>query len=97
MTNIEQAISMLTQCLDEQPNAAVRVNQIMRIIREVVILLEQQEPHVKTKKGYWKNPTSIDCYCSVCGNTPDHEPGYSVPLYAYCPYCGAEMEVEWDA
>lgn len=58
-----------------------------------VELLKGQEPR---KKGYWKYPQSLDCCCSECGNQPDHETGESIPLYDYCPYCGAEMEVKWD-
>jgi hypothetical protein len=48
------------------------------------------------KKGYWINPTSLDCCCSECGGQPECEPGSSIPLYDYCPYCGAEMAVKWD-
>ncbi|MBR2800330.1 MAG: hypothetical protein IKE04_05585 [Oscillospiraceae bacterium] len=57
--------------------------------------LREQEP-VRPKKGVWLHPTSLDCCCSVCGRQPEHEPGESVPLYPYCPYCGAKMEVKWD-
>lgn len=57
-----------------------------------LILLREQEP----KKGFWLHPTFLDCCCSVCGMQPEHEPGESVPLYDYCPYCGAEMEVKWE-
>ena len=46
--------------------------------------------------GYWINPTSQDCHCSECGEQPEHEPGGSVPLYDFCPYCGAKMEVKWN-
>lgn len=54
--------------------------------------LKEQE----TKYGYWINPTSQDCHCSECGEQPVHEPGESVPLYDFCPYCGAKMEVKWN-
>lgn len=48
------------------------------------------------KKGYWINPTSLDCHCSECGGQPECESGSSIPLYDYCPYCGAEMVVKWE-
>ena len=60
---------------------------------KAIELLEKQEPQ---KKGYWKNPRFIDCECSECGNQPEHEPGSEVPLYPYCPYCGAKMAVIMD-
>ena len=62
------------------------------LIRDVLSLLKEQE----TKCGYWINPTSQDCHCSECGEQPVHESGESVPLYDYCPYCGAKMEVKWN-
>lgn len=65
----------------------------MKQLRDDVLeLLKMQEPR---KKGYWKYPQSLDCCCSECGNQPDREPGESVPLYNYCPYCGTEMAVKW--
>lgn len=60
--------------------------------RDALSLLKEQE----AKYGYWINPTSQDCHCSKCGEQPVHEPGESVPLYDYCPYCGAKMEVKWN-
>lgn len=60
---------------------------------DALALLKSQEPH---KKGYWIYPLTIDCSCSECGNQPEHEPGGSIPLYDYCPYCGAEMAVKWE-
>lgn len=66
------------------------------LMREALALLKEQEP-VKPKKGYWVEPKTLDCCCSICRGQPEHEPGCSVPLYPYCPYCGAEMEVKWDA
>jgi len=63
------------------------------IMQSALGLLKEQKPQ---KKGYWINPTSLDCYCSECGEQPEHESGSSVPLYDYCPYCGAEMEVKWE-
>jgi hypothetical protein len=48
MTDTEKAISLLQQCLDERPYAAVRVSQIMSCIQEAVELLKEQEPRVLT-------------------------------------------------
>ena len=62
------------------------------IIEDAEELLKEQ----KAKNGYWINPTSQDCHCSECGEQPVHEPGESVPLYDFCPYCGAKMEVKWE-
>lgn len=62
-------------------------------LRDAIAMLKAQKPY---RKGYWINPLSTDCSCSECGNQPEHEPGESVPLYDYCPYCGAEMEVKWE-
>lgn len=62
--------------------------------RAIELLKEQKS--AGPKKGFWLHPTFLDCCCSVCGEQPEHEPGESVPLYDYCPYCGAEMEVKWD-
>jgi len=68
-------------------------NGIMEYIDDALSLLKAQKPY---KKGYWKYPQSLDCCCSECGNRPDHESGEPVPLYNYCPYCGAEMTVKWE-
>lgn len=65
---------------------------IVTIAKDAIALLKEQE----AKYGYWKNPNSQDCHCSECGEQPVHEPGESVPLYDYCPYCGAKMEVKWN-
>lgn len=65
----------------------------VKSVNEALVLLREQEP---IKKGYWVRPDFLDCHCSVCGEQPEHEPGDSVPLYDYCPYCGAKMEVKWD-
>jgi len=43
MADTEKAISLLQQCLDERPYAAVRVSQIMSCIQEAVELLKEQE------------------------------------------------------
>lgn len=65
------------------------------MLRGALALLREQEA-VKPKKGLWLHPTYLDCCCSVCGMQPEHEPGEPVPLYPYCPDCGAKMEVKWD-
>ena len=57
MTDIEKAIYLLQQCLDERPYAAVRVSQIMSCIQEAVGLLKEQEP-VKPAPGM---------LCGECG------------------------------
>ena len=64
-----------------------------QFVIDAIALLKAQKSY---KKGYWIYPLSTDCCCSECGNQPEHEPGESVPLYDYCPYCGAKMEVKWE-
>lgn len=61
-------------------------------------LLKEHEPidNKPHKSGYWIHPTTLDCCCSICGEQPECEPGESIPLYDYCPYCGASMEIKWD-
>ena len=61
---------------------------IEEIATDALSLLKEQKPQ---KKGFWINPTSLDCHCSECGGQPEHESGSSIPLYDYCPYCGAKM------
>lgn len=65
---------------------------IYGVLMNCSVFLKEQE----AKYGYWINPTSQECHCSECGEQPVHEPGESVPLYDYCPYCGAKMEVKWN-
>lgn len=49
---------------------------------------------VKERKvGHWRNRGRIDQCCSVCGETPDCEPGETPKEYDFCPYCGAKMEM----
>lgn len=67
-----------------------------QLMLDALALLREQEP-VEPEKGVWLHPTSLDCCCSVCGRQPEHEPGESVPLYPYCPDCGAKMGVSYDA
>ena len=69
------------------------------LLKEQNELLKQQAELLEDKEakyGYWINPTSQDCHCSECGEQPDYEPGESVPLYDFCPYCGSKMEVKWN-
>ena len=65
---------------------------------DALALLKEYEPinDKPRKNGYWIHPTTLDCCCSICGEQPEREPGESVPLYDYCPYCGASMEIKWD-
>ena len=52
---------------------------------------------VERKKGSWEYVDDVDYRCSVC-----HKYAYGCigevmsGQYKYCPYCGAEMEVEED-
>lgn len=91
---LEETEIMLKQAVDRGGEMAVMgAFKCYNHVSDAIALLKEQEPH---KKGYWKYPQSLDCCCSECGNQPDREPGESVPLYNYCPYCGAEMAVMWD-
>lgn len=76
------------------------------IEREALLEIVEQQGHVTVDDilsadtidaapvvyGKWINPDTIDCHCSVCGEQPEREQGESVPLYDYCPYCGAQMD-----
>ena len=66
------------------------------ILREALEMALSLLKEQGAKYGYWINPTSQDCHCSKCGEQPVYEPGESVPLYDFCPYCGTKMEVKWD-
>ena len=87
MTDREKAISLLQQCLDERPYAAVRVSQIMSCIQEAVELLKAQEPipcGEKIKAG----DVVLDFYeCGYCKNAI-RKP------WRYCPFCG--KAVKWE-
>ena len=104
MTDMEKVIKGLECCTDGSMmckrercpyygKAPIDSTCRIELEKDAFALLKEQEPH---KKGYWKYPQSLDCCCSECGNQPDREPGESVPLYNYCPYCGAEMAVKWE-
>ena len=86
MTDTEKAISLLQQCLDERPYAAVRVSQIMSCIQEAVELLKEQEP-VKPEQYLIGQPEYKFYRCPVC----------KVAWYYkgnYCLNCG--RAVKWD-
>lgn len=59
---------------------------IWHLMDDALSMIQQQQERikeleaVKSKKGYWTHPTSLDCCCSVCGNQPEREPGESVPV-----------------
>lgn len=91
MTNSENVIQNLPLAIRFAEHEGY--NSLANIMRSALELLKEQKPQ---KKGFWINPTSSDCHCSECGGQPEHESGSSIPLYDYCPYCGAEMEVKWD-
>lgn len=82
MSDIEKAISLLQQCLDERPYAAVRVNQIMSCIQEALELLKEQEP-AKVVDGRPR----CRFECGNCGTE-------FAFVYNYCPSCG--RKVDWD-
>ena len=83
--------TILNELIKEaQQNPEWTAEQALRCAKKE--LLKEQKPQ---KKGYWINPTSLDCCCSECGGQPECESGSSIPLYDYCPYCGAEMAVKW--
>lgn len=86
---------IMQQDCNWEGNENITIDNLWEICQYVIFTWNLQE-HVEQKKGFWLYPNSLDCHCSVCGEQPEHEPGESVPLYDYCPYCGAEMEVKWD-
>ena len=89
---LEHDWKMCRKLLKDQEEEIENLKQTCQSMMEGVCLLKEQE----AKYGYWINPTSQDCHCSECGEQPVHEPGESVPLYDYCPYCGVKMEVKWN-
>lgn len=92
--NISDAIDWLNE-ITTNPNGwrMFYSDSETKICAEATLaLLKERE----AKNGYWINPTSQDCHCSECGEQPIHEPGGSVPLYDFCPYCGAKMEEKWN-
>lgn len=86
MTDTEKAISLLQQCLDERPYAAVRVNQIMSCIQEAVDLLKEQEPKLVRY-------TASTVRCPNC-NKQITTKGCIHREIKYCWKCG--QAVKWD-
>ena len=91
---------IMQQDCNWEGNENITIDNLWEICQYVIFTWDSEktrlnpQEHVEQKKGFWLYPTSLDCHCSVCGAQPEHEPGYSVPLYDYCPYCGAEMAVK---
>lgn len=58
---------------------------------EAVLMVAEKMPSAnvrKVKHGKWECGENIfPCFCSECGQEADM-------IYAYCPHCGAKMEVE---
>ena len=86
MTDTEKAISLLQQCLDERPYAAVRVSQIMSCIQEAVDLLKEQEPKLVRY-------TASTVRCPNC-NKQITTKGCIHREIKYCWKCG--QAVKWD-
>lgn len=88
MPDTEKAISLLQQCLDERPYAAVRVSQIMSCIQETVELLKEQEP-VKPIVAQYAFPVQFikKYYCGICKEEITRN-------NVYCHKCG--RKVKWD-
>ena len=86
MDNREKAISLLQQCLDERPYAAVRVNQIMHCIQEAVDLLKEQEPKLVRY-------TASTVRCPNC-NKQITTKGCIHREIKYCWKCG--QAVKWE-
>lgn len=93
---VRDAIAMLKEQESLSDALTVSIKLARKYMEKYKELMSEQEP-VRPKKGLWIRPTYQDCHCSRCKMQPEHEPGESVPLYPYCPYCGAEMEVKWSA
>ena len=89
-----EVLDIYAELYDEFYDAPGIIKVLHRVYDKINRLNPQE--HVEQKNGFWLYPYSLDCHCSVCGEQPEHEPGESVPLYDYCPYCGAEMEVKLD-
>lgn len=86
MADTEKAISLLQQCLDERPYAAVRVHQIMSCIQEAIDLLKEQEPKLVRY-------TASTVRCPNC-NKQITTKGCIHREIKYCWKCG--QAVKWD-
>ena len=47
------------------------------------------------KHGEWSKPHNGLRRCSVCKNEVEVRTVMQMPLYKYCPYCGAVMDNAW--
>lgn len=70
----------------DEEDIYIKVSDAVQLLRDLPSVTPQQ------KKGHW----IVEIWnnrehhtCSVCQTVVDYE-----PCYHYCPYCGAEMEVE---
>ena len=52
-------------------------------------VLEAPTVEPQRKKGKWEW-NGFNIQCSECGAMPDFDS--TIPLYSFCPSCGAEME-----
>ena len=86
MSDMEKAISLLQQCLDERPYAAVRVSQIMSCIQEAVDLLKEQEPKLVRY-------TASTVRCPNCNKQITTKKCIHREI-KYCWKCG--QAVKWD-
>ena len=86
MSDREKAISLLQQCLDEWPYAAVRLNKIMHYIQEAVDLLKDHEPKLVRY-------TASTVRCPNC-NKQITTKGCIHREIKYCWKCG--QAVKWD-
>lgn len=87
MTNNEEALKLVQECLDDWPYAATRVVDIMTRIEKVKELLKEQEaktPIVRENSYGWKF-----YYCPRC-----EKEFYQNRKQAFCDKCG--QEIKWD-
>lgn len=96
MPDREKVMSWLEGLAEPDWRECYSDSEVQETARQTLDLIDDLLKEQEAKNGYWINPTSQDCHCSECGEQPVHEPGESVPLYDYCPYCGAKMEVKWN-
>jgi len=94
MTDKEKISILIDEMIKEaQEEPQWKAELALRCLKKE--LLEEKEP-VIPKKAFWIHPSYDDCHCSICKRQPEHELDEDAPLYPYCPYCGAKMEVKWD-
>ena len=51
-------------------------------------------PTIEAKYGHWSKKHNGLRRCSVCKNEVEVIEWRNMPLYKYCPYCGAKMSEE---